>query len=307
MFLVLINEIIWFIYGKYRGLLMKLLYFCRLRIYIFDIFDAFILAVRDEGIPQPFEQLCSHMRKLTRTSEHIKPQDWLKHLNELRSLSVLANQATEFVYNKNRTEGKTGIIKPDLIPTNLRGTAITSVASSTEAHSSSSSTSTASVAKDNVTDKSIKIEHKAKVKQQKVSEKNGEEDCEKAKKNEIHIEDDEKTIQVQKQAKFVDRIPNKSSVHSSSTRKPEASVAAVKKTALNFPIVKTTTIQPERSQEMSEKSPNKKVLKAKPTEIKKIEPIKILSKVGILSSYNLHKVVVFLDLITILGNSNSFK
>lgn len=79
-----------------------------------------ILAVRDEGTPQPFEQLCSHMRKLTRTSEHIEPQEWLKHLNELRSLSVLANQATEFVYNRNRTEGKTGIIKPDLIPADGR-------------------------------------------------------------------------------------------------------------------------------------------------------------------------------------------
>lgn len=29
---------------------------------------------------------------------------------------MLANQATEFEYNKNRTEGKTGVVKPDLIP-----------------------------------------------------------------------------------------------------------------------------------------------------------------------------------------------
>lgn len=32
----------------------------------------------------------------------------------------MANQATEYVYNKNKTEGKTGVIKPDLIPQEKR-------------------------------------------------------------------------------------------------------------------------------------------------------------------------------------------
>lgn len=41
---------------------------------------------------------------------------WEKHINELKKLSIFASQAAEFEYKKNKTEGKTGIVKPDLIP-----------------------------------------------------------------------------------------------------------------------------------------------------------------------------------------------
>lgn len=40
---------------------------------------------------------------------------WEKHINELKKLSIFASQAAEYEYNKNKTEGKTGIVKPDLI------------------------------------------------------------------------------------------------------------------------------------------------------------------------------------------------
>lgn len=77
-----------------------------------------IESVGYEGQPQPYEVMKKHLRKqLTSRCEYqLGEEEWLKHLDGLRSLSVLANQATEFEYNKNRTEGKTGIVKPDLIP-----------------------------------------------------------------------------------------------------------------------------------------------------------------------------------------------
>lgn len=78
------------------------------------------LAVRDEGTPQPCSMLSSHLRKPTRTISKMQPIEWSKHLEDLKSLSVLANQATEYAYNKHRTEAKTGIIKPDLIPQEKR-------------------------------------------------------------------------------------------------------------------------------------------------------------------------------------------
>lgn len=53
----------------------------------------------------------------------MKAEEWSKHLEDLRAISVLANQATEYVYNKNKTEGKTGVIKPDLIPQEKRASA----------------------------------------------------------------------------------------------------------------------------------------------------------------------------------------
>lgn len=37
-------------------------------------------------------------------------------MDGLRELNILASQASEFKYNRNRTEGKTGLVKPDLIP-----------------------------------------------------------------------------------------------------------------------------------------------------------------------------------------------
>ncbi|XP_055375458.1 biotin--protein ligase isoform X2 [Condylostylus longicornis] len=71
-----------------------------------------------EGQPQPFELIKNHLQKqlISRAVRQLSDEDWQKHLVGLRSLSVLASQATEFEYNKNRTEGKTGIVKPDLIP-----------------------------------------------------------------------------------------------------------------------------------------------------------------------------------------------
>lgn len=71
-----------------------------------------------EGEPQPFHLLKNHLRKqqTCRAMRHLNMKEWEKHLTGLRSLSILANQATEYEYNKNRTEGKSGIVKPDLIP-----------------------------------------------------------------------------------------------------------------------------------------------------------------------------------------------
>lgn len=47
----------------------------------------------------------------------LSPDQWDRHITGLRSFGILASQAFEYEYNKNRTEGKTGIVKPDLIPT----------------------------------------------------------------------------------------------------------------------------------------------------------------------------------------------
>ena len=69
-----------------------------------------------EGEAQPFDLLKNHVKKefLNRTS-NLNTAQWEKHLTGLKSFGVLAGQATEFEYNKNLTEGKTGLIKPDLI------------------------------------------------------------------------------------------------------------------------------------------------------------------------------------------------
>jgi len=56
------------------------------------------------------------LKKPSRVQSLISKEEWEKHLEGLRAISVLASQANEFQYNKNRTEGKTGVIKPDLIP-----------------------------------------------------------------------------------------------------------------------------------------------------------------------------------------------
>ncbi|XP_065355202.1 biotin--protein ligase isoform X2 [Calliphora vicina] len=79
-----------------------------------------IESVKNDGAPQPYEKLSSHLRKPVRSNERLKLEDWSKHLEDLRAVSVLANQATEYVYNKHKTEGKTGVIKPDLIPQEKR-------------------------------------------------------------------------------------------------------------------------------------------------------------------------------------------
>ncbi|XP_023297567.2 biotin--protein ligase isoform X3 [Lucilia cuprina] len=82
-------------------------------------------AVKNDGAPQPYDKLSSHLRKPARSNESLKDDEWSKHLEDLRAVSVLANQATEYVYNKNKTEGKTGAIKPDLIPQEKRVSATT--------------------------------------------------------------------------------------------------------------------------------------------------------------------------------------
>lgn len=71
-----------------------------------------------EGTPQPYNEIKSHIQKhmTSRNKPNLTKSEWTKHIESLRGLSILANQASEYEYNKNRTEGKTGIVKPDLIP-----------------------------------------------------------------------------------------------------------------------------------------------------------------------------------------------
>ncbi|XP_069968909.1 uncharacterized protein Hcs isoform X2 [Bactrocera oleae] len=79
-----------------------------------------IESIKYEGKPQPMNLLASHLRKPVRQCEFdLSNEDWQRHLEHLRALSVLAHQATEFESQKNRTEGKTTddvVVKPDLIP-----------------------------------------------------------------------------------------------------------------------------------------------------------------------------------------------
>ncbi|XP_070491225.1 uncharacterized protein Hcs isoform X2 [Chironomus tepperi] len=76
-----------------------------------------IQTVNVEGNPQDYDQIVTHSKHhgVRRFSELLSPIDWDKHLEEIRNLGVLANQASEFEYKKNLTEGKTGIVQPDLI------------------------------------------------------------------------------------------------------------------------------------------------------------------------------------------------
>ncbi|BFF89804.1 biotin--protein ligase [Drosophila madeirensis] len=74
-----------------------------------------IESVLRSGDPQPFELLAKHLKRQSRTTADQDKEGWKKHLEDLRAVSVLAHQATEFEYQKNRTEGKTGLIKPDLL------------------------------------------------------------------------------------------------------------------------------------------------------------------------------------------------
>lgn len=41
---------------------------------------------------------------------------WQRHVQSMRDLNILASQASDFKYHRMRTEGKTGLSKPDLIP-----------------------------------------------------------------------------------------------------------------------------------------------------------------------------------------------
>lgn len=76
-----------------------------------------IQTVSVDGIPQNYDQIVNHSRKdlLQRQHSKMTPDQWDKHVEGIKNLGVLANQATEFEYKKNLTEGKTGIVQPDLI------------------------------------------------------------------------------------------------------------------------------------------------------------------------------------------------
>ncbi|KAG5672282.1 hypothetical protein PVAND_002419 [Polypedilum vanderplanki] len=77
-----------------------------------------IQTVNVEGEAQDINEILKHSKKdiLLRSSELLSPTDWEKHLDGIKSLGVLANQASEFKYKKNLTEGKTGVVvQPDLI------------------------------------------------------------------------------------------------------------------------------------------------------------------------------------------------
>ncbi|XP_037730751.1 biotin--protein ligase isoform X2 [Drosophila subpulchrella] len=71
-----------------------------------------IESVQREGDPQPFELLANHLKRQSRTTVGLDKDGWKKHLEDLRAVGVLAHQATEFEYQRNRSEGRT---KPDLI------------------------------------------------------------------------------------------------------------------------------------------------------------------------------------------------
>lgn len=74
-------------------------------------------SVEIEGAAQCYETIINHARKegLNRAKSLISKDHFKKHIGNLKTLGVIANQAFEFGYKKNLTEGKTGIIQPDLI------------------------------------------------------------------------------------------------------------------------------------------------------------------------------------------------
>lgn len=76
-----------------------------------------VQTVQVDGTPQDFDEILNHSRKdiAAQSSAVWSADDWEKHLDWIKNLSVLANQASEFEYKKNLTEGKTGIVQPDLI------------------------------------------------------------------------------------------------------------------------------------------------------------------------------------------------
>ncbi|EDV47891.1 biotin--protein ligase isoform X2 [Drosophila erecta] len=66
-----------------------------------------IESVQREGDPQPFELLAKHLKRQSRISVGLDKDGWKKHLEDLRAVGVLAHQATEFEYQRNRSEGRT--------------------------------------------------------------------------------------------------------------------------------------------------------------------------------------------------------
>jgi len=63
--------------------------------------------VQREGDPQPFELLAKHLKRQSRISVGLDKDGWKKHMEDLRAVGVLAHQATEFEYQRNRSEGRT--------------------------------------------------------------------------------------------------------------------------------------------------------------------------------------------------------
>lgn len=73
-----------------------------------------IQTVEVEGTPQNFDEIILHSRK--KIVENPSSEEWEIHIESIKNLSVLANKASEYEIKKNLTEGKTGIVQPDLIP-----------------------------------------------------------------------------------------------------------------------------------------------------------------------------------------------
>lgn len=91
-----------------------------------------IQTVSIDGTPQDFNQVLSRSKTLgLRTSEELSEDEWKKHLDVIRSMGVFANQASEFEIKKNLTEGKTGIVQPDLIPSKSAVEAVRKISSPT--------------------------------------------------------------------------------------------------------------------------------------------------------------------------------
>jgi biotin---protein ligase len=78
-----------------------------------------IQTVDIDGKAQNYEDIASHSKIPERPRDLLSPEDWDKHFDGIKSFSVFANQASEFEYKKNLTEGKTGVVQPDLIASNV--------------------------------------------------------------------------------------------------------------------------------------------------------------------------------------------
>lgn len=76
-----------------------------------------VQTVAASGVPQDFEEILNHTKKDLhhRDGKILSEEDWEKHVERIKNLGVLASQASEYEIKKNLTEGKTGIVQPDLI------------------------------------------------------------------------------------------------------------------------------------------------------------------------------------------------
>lgn len=78
-----------------------------------------IQTVDIDGKAQNYEDIATHSKIPERPRDLLSPEDYDKHFDGIKSFSVLANQASEFEFKKNLTEGKTGVVQPDLIASNI--------------------------------------------------------------------------------------------------------------------------------------------------------------------------------------------